>query len=67
MPEEQTDVPFLDFSGSKRLYPVRGEDGPRSDTPDADLSDQDHCEKLKRETGFEPATLSLGSRNRRKK
>jgi hypothetical protein len=67
MPEEETDVSFADFSGSKRLYPAPGEDGPRSDTLDADLSDQDHWEKLERETGFEPATLSLGSRIRRKK
>ena len=61
MPEAESDVSFADFGGSKRLYRAPSEDGPRSDTSGAALSDQDHWEKMERETGLEPATLSLGS------
>ena len=42
MPEEESDVSFAEFGGSKRLYPAPGEDGPRSDTSGTYLSDQDH-------------------------
>ena len=64
MPDEETDVSFANFGfgdDSKRLYPAPGDPGfpPNKNTPD--LSGREHLGNMERETGFEPATLSLGS------
>ncbi len=64
MPDEETDVSFANFGlgdGSKRLYPApsNGPTTPNKKTPG--LNDRGHYKKLERETGIEPATLSLGS------
>jgi len=61
MPEKESDVYFANFGGSKRLYPAPSNLGttPNKNTPG--LKDRGHWEKLERETGIEPATLSLGS------
>ena len=61
MRDEESDLSFAEFGGSKRLYPAPGEEAPRNETTGAELRDQDRWENLERETGFEPATLSLGS------
>ena len=64
IPDEETDVSFANFGfgdDSKRLYPAPGDPGfpPNKNTPD--LSGRGRYEKMERETGLEPATLSLGS------
>jgi hypothetical protein len=65
MPVEESDLAFADFggadSGAKRLYPVPGseDDAPKDNTPG--LTNRGHSRNLERETGIEPATLSLGS------
>ena len=52
MPEEESDVSFANFGGSKRLYPAPSNLGttPNNNTPG--LNDRGHWEKLERETGF---------------
>ena len=65
MPDGESDVSFANFGlgdGSKRLYPAPGDPGfpPNKNTPG--LSDRGHWEMIERETGLEPATLSLGNR-----
>ena len=62
LPQEETDLSFADFGGSKRQYTaVAGSpDAPNKNTPG--LNDRGHWEKMERETGIEPATLSLGDR-----
>ena len=69
MPDEESDVSFSNFGlgdGSKRLYPAPG-DGPTTPNENAPgLSDRGRYQNLERETGLEPATLSLGRRSRRK-
>ena len=69
MPDEESDVSIANFGlgdGSKRLYPAPGDPGspPNKNTPG--LSDRGRYQNLERETGIEPATLSLGRRSRRK-
>ena len=61
MPEEESDVSFANFGGSKRLYPAPSNLGTTPNTNAPGLNDRGHWEKMERETGFEPATLSLGS------
>lgn len=48
--------------GSERLYLAPGmrADSPNDNAPD--LTDRGRCGNLERETGLEPATLSLGRR-----
>jgi hypothetical protein len=60
MPDEAPDLSFAEFGGTKRLYPAPGDPGspPNKNTPG--LSDRGHSQILERETGIEPATLSLG-------
>ena len=67
LPQEETDLSFADFGGSKRQYTaVAGSpDAPNENTPG--LNDRGHWEKMERETGLEPATLSLGSQPKGKK
>ena len=59
--QEETDLSFADFGGSRRQYTAvaKSESDPNKNTPG--LSDRGHWEKMERETGLEPATLSLGS------
>ena len=64
MPDEESDVSFANFGlgdGSKRLYPAPGDPGspPNKNTPGG--SRRGHSQIMERETGIEPATLSLGS------
>ena len=61
LPQEETDLSFADFGGPKRPYPAPAvsDTAPNKNTPG--LSDRGHSENMERETGFEPATLSLGS------
>jgi len=61
MPDEESDVSFADFGGAKRLYPAPSDNEAREGSGESDVSNQDKKGKLERETGFEPATLSLGS------
>jgi len=65
--EEETDLSFLDFGGTKR-HPrgtkqaaSAGERKPRRATP------RRGSRKLERETGLEPATLRLGRSTRRQR
>ena len=64
--EEETDLSFLDFGGPKR--PPRGTKARAvtSTKMPPRLSDRGHYQNVERETGLEPATLSLGRRSRRK-
>jgi len=64
LPLESGDLDFADFdtekSGSKRLYPAPASDT-TSETKNAPgTSDRERYENMERETGIEPATLSLG-------
>ena len=61
LPQEETDLSFADFDGTRRHYtaPTVSDTAPNKNTPG--LSDRGHWGKMERETGFEPATLSLGS------
>ncbi|MBJ21222.1 MAG: hypothetical protein CL933_17590 [Deltaproteobacteria bacterium] len=54
-------APFEDLGGGKGQYTAVAEppSAPNKNAPD--LSGRGHWEKMERETGFEPATLSLGS------
>ena len=61
VPDEPTDLRFLDFGGAKgQPDGTHRRVASQTKTPPR-LSDRGHWEKLERETGFEPATLSLGS------
>ncbi len=65
LPVEEKDLAFADFgsppSGSERLYPApgRGVESSNGNAPAG--TGRGRYEILERETGFEPATLSLGS------
>ena len=62
MPAEPGDVAFADFpSVTKRHYASPGLNEVESAELADDLSPWDRAGKLERETGIEPATLSLGS------
>ena len=61
MPVEEHDLAFADFGmGPERPYtaPRTSTDNTNDNAPGA--SDRGRSEFLERETGFEPATLSLG-------
>ena len=66
LPQEETDLSFADFGGSRRQYTAvaKSESDPNKNTPG--LSDRGRYQNVERETGLEPATLSLGRRSRRK-
>ena len=53
-------VSFADFGGSKRLYPApsNGPTTPNENAPD--VTSRGRYQNVERETGLEPATLSLG-------
>jgi hypothetical protein len=64
MPDEEADVSFANFGlgdDSKRPYTAlpHSSKTPNKNTPD--LSGRGRYENMERETGLEPATLSLGS------
>ncbi len=65
LPVEEQDLAFADFSGAKsgakRLYPAPTEGGNLSNEIAPGASDRGRYGILERETGLEPATLSLGS------
>jgi len=66
MPDEAPDLSFADFGGSRRQYTAvaKSESDPNKNTPGA--TSRGRYQNLERETGIEPATLSLGRRSRRK-
>ena len=61
LPQEETDLSFADFGGPRRPYaaPALADDRASKNPPG--LSDRGHSQIMERETGLEPATLSLGS------
>ena len=65
-PGECSRLSFADFGGPRRPYtaPALADDLPNKNTPD--VTSRGHYQNVERETGFEPATLSLGSRSKRK-
>ena len=64
MPVDEIDLAFADFggadSGAKRLYPAPGSEGNATNNCAPGISHRGRTGLLERETGFEPATLSLG-------
>ena len=50
MREEETDLSFADFGGSKRLYPAPSEIGDDQESPNPLI-------QMARREGFEPPTL----------
>ena len=50
-----------DSSVAKRRYASPESDGDQSSDGVKDTTNQNHWEKVERETGIEPATLSLGT------
>jgi integrase len=59
--EEDTDLSFLDFGGTKRHPDGTNRSAPPSTKRVAAITRRNRRGKLERETGLEPATLSLGS------
>jgi hypothetical protein len=55
LPQEETDLSFADFGGSKRLYPAPSDlsDAPNKNAPG--LSDRGQWKNLEHETGFSGA------------
>ncbi len=70
LPVTEQDLAFADFGapegGAKRLYPAPGSEARGVDDDAPDTSGRGRSRNLERETGFEPATLSLGRRLGRK-
>ena len=65
--EEETDLDFLDFGGTKRHpHGTKLRAAANKKTPPR-LSGRGHSEIVERETGLEPATLSLGNRSKGEK
>ena len=64
MPVDESDLAFADFggadSGAKRLYPAPGSEGDATNNNAPGTSHRGRTGILERETGLEPATLSLG-------
>ena len=61
LPQEETDLSFADFDGPRRpvAAPALADELPNENAPG--LSDRGRYQNVERETGLEPATLSLGS------
>ncbi len=60
MREEETDLSFAEFNGSKRLYPAP--------TPESDISEAgNYAETMARREGLEPPTLRFEVSRKRKK
>ena len=64
--EEETDLSFLDFGGTKR-HPrgTKARAAFQTKTPPRPTH-RGHSRNVERETGIEPATLSLGNRSKAK-
>ncbi len=60
MPEDDMDLSFTEFDGDRRRYTATDDFGAVQESPN-------YAELMERETGFEPATLSLGNRKRGQK
>ena len=61
MPDDDIDLTFLDLGVTKRRYPSPAESSNRISEDGEQVTNQNYWGNLERETGFEPATLSLGS------
>ena len=61
MRDEESDLSFAEFDGSKRLYPAPGDGRPTQNKNALGLTSRGRYQNVERETGLEPATLSLGS------
>ena len=64
LPSEESDLAFADFgaeNGAKRLYPAPALEVIAQDNNAPAASERRRYGILERETGLEPATLSLGS------
>ena len=59
--EEETDLGFLDFGGTKRHPRGTKQKAVAANENAPDITGRGRYENMERETGFEPATLSLGS------
>ena len=61
LPQEETDFSFADFDGPRQPVgaPALADELPNENAPG--LSDRGRYQNVERETGLEPATLSLGS------
>mgnify|MGYP004205206049 CR=1 FL=1 len=66
LPQEETDLSFADSGGTKRPYtaPALADELPNENAPG--VTSRGRYQNVERETGLEPATLSLGRRSRRK-
>ena len=62
MPDEDPDLSFGEFGGSERLYPAPGDPGSPPNKNAPGVTSRGRYQILERETGIEPATLSLGNR-----
>ena len=60
LPQEETDFSFADFDGPRQPVgaPALADELPNENAPG--LSDRGRYPNVERETGLEPATLSLG-------
>jgi len=67
MKEEEADLSSAEFGSPGRPYKAPVFDVAPEDENAPDPSDRGRSEFLERETGFEPATLSLGKRRTPKK
>ena len=58
--QEETDLSFADFDGPRRPYtaPALADELPNENAPD--VTSRGRYQNMERETGLEPATLSLG-------
>jgi hypothetical protein len=60
MPEEEADFSFADFGGPKRPYTAPTPEASPEKKNAVSPCDRQRYKNLERETGSEPATLSLG-------
>ena len=61
MREDDEDLAFLDLGVAKRRYASPSLNADRSSNEPEHTTNQNHWENVERETGIEPATLSLGT------
>ena len=55
MRDEESDLSFAEFGGSKRLYPAPGDGPPTKNKNTPGLSDRGHSQIMERETGIASA------------
>ncbi len=65
LPVEEQDLAFADFGAPRRPYTAPGSKENLPNESAAELSTRGRYKNLERETGVEPATLSLGRRKGR--